>query len=70
MTNDQQVRGQHTQEFKREAVRRVKTGQSIGMTASATGCDSGTRSGEPIVCGAAVDHWGLRREMLQFAAGN
>ena len=31
--NDKQVRGKYTQEFKLEAVRLVKTGQSVGMTA-------------------------------------
>ena len=28
--NDKQVRGKYTQEFKLEAVRLVKTGQSVG----------------------------------------
>jgi transposase len=35
--NDKQVRGQYTQEFKLEAVRLVKTGQSVGMTAKVLG---------------------------------
>ena len=35
--SDKQVRGQYTQEFKLEAVRLVKTGQSVGMTAKVLG---------------------------------
>jgi len=31
--SNKQVRGQYTQEFKLEAVRLVKTGQSVGVTA-------------------------------------
>lgn len=31
--NDKRVRGKYTQEFKLEAVRLLKTGQSVGMTA-------------------------------------
>jgi len=31
--NDKQVRGKYTQGFKLEAVRLVKTGQSVGITA-------------------------------------
>ena len=34
---NKQVRGQYTQEFKLEAVRLVKTGQSVGMTAKVLG---------------------------------
>lgn len=35
--SNKQVRGQYTQEFKLEAVRLVKTGQSVGMTAKVLG---------------------------------
>lgn len=35
--SDKQVRGQYTLEFKLEAVRLVKTGQSVGMTAKVLG---------------------------------
>ncbi|MFN9281439.1 MAG: transposase, partial [Betaproteobacteria bacterium] len=35
--NDKHGRGQYTQEFKLEAVRLVKTGQSVGMTAKVLG---------------------------------
>ncbi len=34
---DKQVRGKYTQEFKLEAVRLVKAGQSVGMTAKVLG---------------------------------
>jgi transposase len=35
--SNKQVLGQYTQEFKLEAVRLVKTGQSVGMTAKVLG---------------------------------
>ena len=35
--SNKQVRGQYTQDFKLEAVRLVKTGQSVGMTAQVLG---------------------------------
>ena len=35
--NDKQARGKYTQELKLEAVRLVKTGQSVGMTAKVLG---------------------------------
>jgi transposase len=38
--NDKEVRGQYTQEFKFEAVRLVKEGQSVGMTAKVLGIPS------------------------------
>jgi transposase len=34
---DKQVRGKYTQEFKLEAVRQVKAGQSISVTAKVLG---------------------------------
>lgn len=34
---DKQVRGKYTREFKLEAVRLVRTGQSVGMTAKVLG---------------------------------
>jgi hypothetical protein len=43
--NDKQVRGQHTQEFKLEAVRLVKTGQSVGMTAKVLGIPKARATG-------------------------
>ncbi|MGD9835241.1 MAG: IS3 family transposase, partial [Piscinibacter sp.] len=35
--NDKQVRGKYMQEFKLEAVRLVRAGQSVGMTAKVLG---------------------------------
>ena len=37
MERDKKARGQYTQEFKLEAVRLVKSGQSVGMTAKVLG---------------------------------
>jgi len=42
--NDKQVRSQYTQEFKLEAVRLVKTGQSVAMTAKVLGIPKGSLS--------------------------
>ena len=39
--SEKQVRGQYTQEFKLEAVRQVKTGQSVAATAKVLGIPQG-----------------------------
>ena len=58
--NDKQVRGKYTQEFKLEAVRLVKTGQSVGMTAKVLGIQKASlsnwvRAGEQGQLGGAGD---------------
>ena len=58
--NEKQVRGKYTQEFKLEAVRLVKAGQSVGMTAKVLGIPKASlsnwvRSGEQGQLGGAGD---------------
>jgi tetratricopeptide (TPR) repeat protein len=61
--SQKQVRGQYTQEFKLEAVRLVKTGQSVGMTAKVLGIPKASlsnwvRSSEQgQLGGAGGSHW-------------
>jgi len=42
--SDKQVRGKYTQEFKLEAVRQVKAGQSVSVTAKVLGIPKGSLS--------------------------
>ncbi len=58
--NDKQVRGKYTHDFKLEAVRLVRAGQSVGMTAKVVGIPKASlsnwvRSSEQGQPGGAVD---------------
>ena len=60
--NDKQVRGKYTQEFKLEAVRLVKTGQSVGMTAKVLGIPKASLSNWVMFATGITEHLQLWRK--------